>query len=168
MASPISLPLQKDLSKKETLEDLTFLKGQERRELHISRAKGMIVPTWQADEIEGIVEFLQKNTKPNEVVFTYPELGNFNFWANRPFVGRFPIATFSWHSPRWHQELVKDFLKAKPHYVVMTKLGHRTFPRDWYFRNPHNEEKFNEVTKLILDNYRPIKSFESVSIYERK
>lgn len=144
------------------------LAGIESRPVNIPRAKGMVVPAWQAQEMEEIVAFLEKNTKPDEVVFTYPELGNFNFWADRPFVGRFPIATFSWMDDRWHEELLADFENAAPRYVIMTNLGHRTFPQEWYFRNTNNIAKFNTMTKLILENYRSIKTFESVSLYERR
>ena len=83
-------------------------------------------------------------------------------------MGRFPIATFSWMDERWHEELIADFKKAAPRYVIMTNLGHRTFPKEWYFRNTNNITKFNAMTGLILDNYRPIKTFESVSLYERQ
>lgn len=147
---------------------LSFLAGIGKREVNIKRAKGMVVPAWQAQEMEEIVAFLEKNTKLDEVVFTYPELGNYNFWADRPFVGRFPIATFSWMDDRWHEELLADFKNAAPRYVIMTNSGHRTFPEEWYFRNTDNIAKFNTMTKLILDNYQPIKTFESVSLYERQ
>ncbi len=50
----------------------------------------------------------------------------------------------------------------------MTHIGHRTFPAAIYFRHPKNIPKFKEVTKLILDNYVLIQSFESVGIYQRK
>ena len=149
-------------------KDLSLLHDIKKRAVNIKKAKGMIVPVWQAEEIEGIVGFLEENTKPEETVFTYPELGNFNFWANRPFVGRFPIATFSWMEDAWHKELVSDFKKAAPRYVIMTNLGHRTFPAEWYFRNKTNIKKFNEITELILNNYSVVRSYESVSLYERK
>ena len=83
-------------------------------------------------------------------------------------MGRFPIATFSWYQDRWHQELVADFKKTRPRFVVMTNLGHRTFPAALYFRYEKNVRKFNEVTQLILAHYTVVKSFESVSIYKRK
>ncbi len=149
-------------------KDLSLLKDIPKRPLNIERGKGMVVPVWQADEIEGVTKFLKENTAPDEAVFTFAELGNFNFWADRPFVGRFPIATFSWYQDRWHEELVADFKKAQPRFVVMTNLGHRTFPAALYFRYEKNVRKFNEFTRLILDHYTVVKSFESVSIYKRK
>ncbi len=150
------------------VEGISLLEKEETEVLRLKRADGMIVPRWQAQEIREVVRFLEDNTRSDEPVFTYPELGNFNFWADRPFVGRFPIATFTWMSDPWHRELLADFQKTRPRYVIMTNLGHRTFPDKWYFRNPQNRERFNTFTKLILDNYEPVKAFESVSIYKRK
>ncbi|MBN1870277.1 MAG: hypothetical protein JW847_06875 [Candidatus Omnitrophica bacterium] len=147
--------------------DLSFLSGQKKRPVHLERAKGMVVPEWQAEEMEGVVGFLKENTQLEEAIFAYPEVGNFSFWADRPFVGRFPIASFSWMDEAWHQELVADFKEAKPRYVIMTNLGHRTFPKEWYFRNKTNIKKFDEVTSLILNDYTLVKPYESVSLYKR-
>ncbi len=73
-----------------------ILSGQETRTVALKRMRGMVIPRWQADEIEGVVKFIQANTSPEEAIFYYPEVGNFAFWADRPFVGRFSIGTFSW------------------------------------------------------------------------
>ncbi|OGX38765.1 MAG: hypothetical protein A3C36_00825 [Omnitrophica WOR_2 bacterium RIFCSPHIGHO2_02_FULL_52_10] len=149
-------------------KDLSLLHDVEKRAVNIDRARGMVVPVWQAEEMEGIVGFLEKNTEPDEAVFTYPELGNFNFWADRPFVGRFPIATFSWMDERWHAELVADLKKNLPRYVVMTNPGHRTFPQEWYFRNKANIKKHDDMTRFILERYEVLRPYESVSLYKRK
>ena len=149
-------------------KDYSLLAGQETKMLTLERAKGMVVPLWQAEEIEGIVKFIEENTKPSDILFTYPELGNFNFWCDRPFVGRFPIVTFSWVDEKWHGELVSDFIKAKPKYVLMTSLRHRTFPAALYFRYPKNVRMHKEMTQLIFENYKPAKSFTSITIYKRK
>ncbi len=61
-----------------------------------------------------------------------------------------------------------DFLEAKPQYVVMTKLGHQTFPREWYYRNPKNKEKYERFTRLILNQYDLAESYNSVAVYRRK
>lgn len=150
------------------VKGLTLLDGMEKEVLALPRAEGMVVPRWQAEEIKEVVEFIKIHTAPNEIVFTYPELGDFNFLADRPFVGRFPIVTFTWMYEPWHRELVDDFKRAKPKYVIMTNLGHRTFPAEWYFRNPRNRVFFNEFMELILANYKLKKTYDSVSIYELK
>jgi len=164
---PMFLLIKKDLFH-EKVQGLSLLENEEARPLQLERAHGMVVPSWQAGEIEDVVNFLKTHTGPQEAVFTYPELGNFNFWADRPFVGRFPIATFTWMYEPWHEELVNDFVNARPKYVIMTKLGHRTFPEEWYFRNKDNVTRFHLVTELILKNYECIRELASVSIYQLK
>jgi len=149
-------------------EDLRPLKGREVQTLNFTRAYGLTVPSWQADELEAVTRFLIDHTRAGEVVFTYPELGNFNFLADRPFVGRFPIATAAWFKEDWVKEYTQELKSLRPKYVVMTKLGHPTFPADWYFRNPKNEQYFNEMTGYILKNYSRIKSYQTVEIYKLK
>ena len=164
-------PMFKLMEKKvfhKKVKGLSLLEDEPKALLNIDRARGHIVPRWQEEEITGVVEFLKAHTRPQEAVFCFPEVGNFNFWADRPFIGHFPIATFSWMYEPWYQELLNDFQKSKPRYVVMTHVGDRTFPEVWYFRNPRNKERFEEMTQLILSNYVPVKSFETVAIYERK
>lgn len=160
--------IEKDVFHKKKVKGLALLEDQETAKLNTERASGHIVPRWQDEEVRGVTDFLKTRTRADEPVFCYPEVGNFNFWADRPFVGRFPIYTFTWMYGPWHEELWVDLQKAKPRYVVMTHAGHRTFPAAWYFRNPQNKEYFDRFTRYILENYTPVKSFESVGIYERK
>lgn len=147
--------------------NLGFLKDVEKRAINIPRAKGMVVPVWQADEIEGVTRFLEKNTHENEVVLSYPEIGNFNYFARRPFLSRYPTARDSWMYDPWHDEFFHDLKTIPPRYVVMTKLGHRTFPEAWYFRYPPNKVKFQEVTQWILEHYQAVEEYESVVILKR-
>jgi len=160
--------IKKEILHQAGVKGLSLLENMESETLHLKRVDGITVPKWQAEEIRGVVEFLEKNTSPDEKVFTYPELGNFNFYADRPFVGRFPIVTFTWMYQPWHEELFAELKKSKPQYVIMTNLGHRTFPHVWYFRNPKNKERFEQFTRFILDHYEVVKVFESVSIYRLK
>jgi hypothetical protein len=160
--------IQKTVFHARKMKGMTFLDGQDTVALNIERASGNIVPRWQEEEIRGVVDFLKTHTQPDEPVFCFPEVGSFNFWADRPFVGKFPITTFSWFYQPWYEELWADLQKASPRYVVMTHLGHRTFPESWYFRNPRNRVRFERMSRFILEHYKPVKSFESVAIYERK
>lgn len=149
-------------------KDLSPLAKEERVTLRMDRANGLVVPKWQAEEFIGVTDFLTKNTAVDEVVFAFPEVGNFNFLADRPFVGKFPIVTFSWMKESWEEETIRQFQEMRPRYVVMTKVGHRTFPDVWYFRYPKNKERFTYVTNFILSNYEPVAAFNSVVIYQIK
>jgi len=164
-------PVYKELLnrlKGEESRDYSFLRDVEKRPLNIQRAKGMVVPVWQADDIEQVVRYIEANTVKGEPVLTYPELGNFNYWFDRPFVGRFPIATLSWAIKEWHEEYMNDIFVARPQYAIMTNLRHKTFPWMLYFQFPGNVSKFKELTGYIYDNYKPVMELSSVTIYERK
>jgi len=136
---------------KET-ESLKPLAKVPTRPLMIARAKGMVVPIEQADELEAIVDFFDKNTAPSEAVFMYPELGTYSFLIDRPFVGRFPISTFSWFNDRWYDDLMADFIKIKPRFVVMPK----EFPVNWkevYLAREANRKKYDGFIKIIESEY---------------
>ncbi len=133
-------------------QSLRPLAGEKSRRLTIERARGILAPVEQADDIEAVVNFVQKHTKPGEAVFTYPELGTYHFLADRPFVGRFPIATFAWFDDRWHQELMADLKKSKPRYIILTK----EFKEGWkvvYLALEQNRRKFKDVMDLIHHDY---------------
>jgi len=148
------------------VKDLSPLATEKAVTLDLERASGLVVPLWQAEEFVGVTDFLKKNTKPHEVVFCFPEVGNFNFLADRPFIGKFPIVTFSWMQESWAQQMMQQLEATRPRYVVMTKVGHRTFPEVWYFRYPKNRERFWRVTDYIMANYKPVQVFNSVAIYQ--
>lgn len=135
--------------------------------LSLSRAQGVVVPAEQALEIESVVRFIQKETKEDEVVFTYPELGTYSFLADRPSLGRFPYATFSWFQDEWHDELVADFIREKPRYVIVSRdlTEERKIV---YFNVKANREKYDEVLGMIRNNYNLERTTPESYIYKRK
>ena len=56
----------------------------------IERAKGIIVPAEQADELEQVQEFVRTHVAQDEVLFTYPELGTYNFPCRPAFLRKIP------------------------------------------------------------------------------
>ncbi len=136
------------------------------RPLTIDRAGGIIVPIEQADELEQVGEFLGKNTAPNEAVLMYPEYGTYSFLFDRPFVGRFPICTFSWFNENWHREFVAELKNDPPRFVVMPKKN----PTNWslvYLTPEKNRRKYDEVTGFIKENYFLKQETPRSYIYQR-
>lgn len=137
------------------------------RPLALKRARGMVVPVGQADELEAVVGFLDKNTAPNEAVLMYPELGTYSFLADRPFVGRFPIATFSWFSERWHGEFMSDLKQVRPRFVVMAKEQKPNWVKV-YLAVKENREKYAQAMDFIASNYNLRTTTPASYIYELK
>ena len=90
--------------------------------LKIKRLDGLVVPSWQAQDIKQLTEFVEKKTEPSEPVFMFPEQGAYSFIVDRPFIGRFPMVSFSWIGDSWHDELFNDLKKAAPEFVILPKV----------------------------------------------
>ena len=128
--------------------------------LTIDRAKGVIVPGGQAEEIEGVTRYILSVTSPGEPVFTFPEHGMYNFFTNRPAVGRFPIAGIAWLTKEYQSELLSSLKEAKPRYVIFGKnlsnlaksIGRK-------------EELLPDISAFIKEHYDVVKSFNTVDIY---
>lgn len=137
------------------------------RALKIERAKGVIVPAEQADELEQIQEFVQTHVAQDEAVFTYPELGTYNFLVDRRFYGRFPLATFTWFNDRWHAELLGQLNSSRPRYIILEK----EIPQDWkdvYLGLEPNRKKFRDMMEFISSHYTLVGETRLSGIYQLK
>lgn len=148
-------------------EKIRPLSDEKTAVLSIERAGGMVVPLSQADELESMVAFIQESTSPQDIVFTYPELGGYNFFADRPFLGRFPIATFTWFNDDWHKELMTDLNTVMPKVIVVQ----RELRPDWktvYLTPDENRRKYDEVMNFISAHYAVARATPESDIYFRK
>lgn len=89
--------------------------------LGIERAKGILVPQKQAEEIEGVTRYIIPKTASGEPVFTFPTHGIYNFLADRSTVGRFNIAGLAWTSPKYRKELLVELKTVKPRYIIYNR-----------------------------------------------
>jgi hypothetical protein len=133
----------------------------------VDRVRGMVAPQWQARNLTQLTGFFNEHTAPGEQVFMFPELGMYQFVINRPFVGRFPMVTFSWFQDHWHEEMAEDLKAAAPRFVVISKDPGPTFPQV-YFRIEKNKQKYDEVMALIARDYVRIGETETLWIYRRR
>lgn len=143
------------------------LSDVESRPLKIERAKGVIVPVEQADELEQIQEFVEKYVAKDEELFTYPELGAYNFFVDRRFYGRFPLPTFTWFNDRWHTELLGQLNSSKPRYIILEK----EIPQYWkdvYLGLEPNRKKFREMMDFISAHYTLVGETRLSGIYQLK
>lgn len=149
------------------VKDLIPLAREESEKLTIKRLAGLVVPSWQAQEIKQLTEFIEENTKPDEPVFMFPEQGAYSFIIDRPFVGRFPMVSFSWIGSGWHEELMEDLKKTSPRFVILPKEKDATFEKV-YFKIQQNKDHYNEVMSYINEGYLHVFSTGSLFIYQRK
>jgi hypothetical protein len=148
---------------KET-DSLIPLDGVSREVMMLDRVKGLVVPVDQAENFKQLTQFIHANTGRGEPVFMFPELGSYSFIVDRPFVGRFPMATFSWIG-NWHGELLQDLKTTKPRYVVLAKDPGETFPKA-YFKIRRNKDNYDEMMDYIAHTYAPVSSTPDFLIYQ--
>ncbi len=133
------------------IEKLRPMAKEEKKTLTFDRAKGITVPAYQAEELEAMMTFLSGYTTKADIVFTYPELGIYNYFADRPYLGRFPIATFSWMNEKWHEELIAELKSGRVKYLIVQK----EMPPDWYqvYLGPEANRRKYEETMALIDEY---------------
>lgn len=131
--------------------------------LSIERAKGIVVPEPQRNEIENVVKYIQSRTTKNEKLFTFPALGAYNFLTDRPFVGRFGVVELSWISEDWHRELINDLDNSKPPYILIEKDISRL--------NPYMDvvgADISETKSYINKYYQKDVIFGNIEIWRRR
>lgn len=139
-----------------TGKDTSYLRPlakEEARTADLERATGILLPAEQALELEVVAAFAAGHIKEDEVMFTYPELGTYNFFAGRRFFGKFPIATFTWFNDRWHAEYMAELKSSRPKFAIVQK----EIPQYWkdvYLALEPNRAKYKDVMDFIQSEYR--------------
>jgi len=151
---------------KET-NSLKPLHDTETKKLSLYRAMGLTVPVWQAQDIDELQQYFYSRLSELSPVLVYPEGATYSFLMDRPFVGRFPMANFSWFSDKYHDEYMASLKNTKAKFAVIPKeLPH-------YFNKTHfivegNKQKYDEVMRFINDNYVSIKTTPTLNILRWK
>jgi len=131
--------------------------------LDIKTARGIIVPNSQKEELEKITNFIISKTRKDEILFTYPDAGVYNFLAERPGLGRFKTSMGSWLSPEWHRELMKELKEKKPPYIINKKKYPQIEP---YLKKVKKYR--NEMYTYIDENYKFVFEIGDMEVYKSK
>lgn len=130
--------------------------------LRCERGGAIRVPRWQAEEMDGVTQFLKEHTAPGETVFAFPEHGIFNFLADRPGLSRFDIAALAGTIPAWRAELLNELQSHPPRYVIVGR-----FLSNLAGSIRRKEEMLPEVIQYLKRHYRLIRIYHSVDLLER-
>jgi len=125
------------------------------------RAKGIIAPGAQAREIDSVVEYIVSNTKNREPVFTFTDLGAYNFLADRPSVGRFYCAELSFMDAAWFEGMLAELKSKRPRFIICAKEYTRLKPYE-----PTIGRYLKAMDQFLRENYKIKKSFSTVNILE--
>lgn len=143
------------------------LQDKNNRALSIDRARGILVPSDQADELEAMVDFLKHHSQPTDTVVMFPELGAYNFLADRPFLGKFPISTFSWFDDEWFSKFLDQLQNAPVRYIFVQKATTESWRLVYLYWKP-NQSKYAQMLSVIQHDYMMIGQTPLCYIYTRR
>jgi hypothetical protein len=93
-------------------------------ELDLARAP-VLVPRGMADDLRGVVTYVQAGTLPGQPLFAYPAAPLLNFLAARPNPTRFDHYLPGLLSAADFAEVIASLERSPPRYVVWDHLGVR-------------------------------------------
>lgn len=120
--------------------------------IDLPRISHMTVPEWQAKDLEGLKSFIDGHVPAHEAVWMYPELGSLNFMLQRPWVGRFPMATLSWLDEGWFAGYETALERDPPRYAIVNKVMPFYFDTT-YFLVPANRIKHERIMQFLHGHY---------------
>ncbi|MCS5636923.1 MAG: hypothetical protein NZ990_10420 [Myxococcota bacterium] len=130
------------------------------RVIAVERAGSARVPRWQAEEIEGLTRYLRGELEPEDPLFAYPDLGIFNYFADKPHITRFQIPILAAADKGWSGELMHS-LENEPPPVVL--LGTRRSTLSVATR--HSGEYLPEAGDFVRENYQHAGRIGRVDIF---
>ncbi len=149
------------------IEQMSPLAKESPQALNIPGLRGLVVPSWQAEEFLSLRKFFDEHTSVDEKIFVFPELAIYHFILDRPFVGRFPMTTFSWLNDPWHEELMMSLRNKPSQYVIVPKKLTPNFEHI-YFRVESNRRKYDQVRDFIDKNYQSVYTTKDLIVLVRK
>lgn len=127
------------------------------------RLRGVTVPSAQAMEIDSVIGFIISRVKIGETVFTFPDLGAYNFFTDRPCLGRFCSPEFSFIASEWFNEMMSNLKNKKPDFVICAKDFSKFEPY-----RPALGKYVDEVNLYLSGNYEVVKAYSAVNILRRR
>jgi len=120
--------------------------------IDLPRIRHMTIPVSQLEDLEQLSQFVNEHVPVQETVWMYPELGSLNFILQRPWVGRFPMATLSWLDDGWFAEYEKTLELSPPRYAIINKKMPYYF-ETIYFLVPANRIKHERIMRFLHEHY---------------
>lgn len=127
-----------------------------------ARVGNIGLPLWQKEMVDGVVRYLEQNTRKDEEIFSFPDKGAYNFFADRMSFSRFYTPGTVASSPEWTRELLKDLETKKPRTVLVgANLSNMATGID------RTKEVAPEILNYINSKYHPVQSYGYMLIYNR-
>lgn len=132
--------------------------------LNLERAKGILVPQEQAEILTEVVDYIKKNTFPDEPIFVFSHNGQYFFLTDRLGATRFYSVIHASVDPEYQNEIIKDLQRSKLRYII--------YVADAYvftdLKKVPNEVRLSMVFNYMKQNYYKEARFGQTYILRRE
>jgi hypothetical protein len=122
------------------------------------------------DQME-IIDYLKKNSAPDDGVFVWGTAPLINFLSQRSnpsrFVSNFALIS-SWGPKRWRQELIGELSRKPPRYIVVARHDQILGVTFNYSDSEGCLGKYPELSGFISNRYEPLKNLFDFEVYRLK
>jgi uncharacterized membrane protein len=127
--------------------------------LGLQRAAGIMIPRSTAEDVRGVVGFVQAGTPPGEPLFVYPAAPLLNFLAERPSPSRFDHFFPGTLSQADLATVIGELEQARPRYMIWDHRG-----VVWWGTDPANRA----LSDYVWTCYEQVAAFHLFLVLERR
>jgi hypothetical protein len=118
-----------------------------------------------------IIDYLEKNSAPEDGVFVWGIAPMINFLTQRPSPSRFvasPVVVSPWGPARWRQDLICELNRKPPRFIVVER--HDSLPGVFFTRDDSEQllTRYPGLTSFMVSRYEVAKNLYDFEIYRHK
>ena len=128
----------------------------------LERIGGINIPADQASQIKAVVDYIQKNTRPDETIFDFSNQGGYYFFADRPSATRYHQVCYA-SIDTMQNEVIERLERYKTKLVIFSNSS-------WMdaIDGVSSLDRHKIIAKYIKDNYAESAKIGTTTIYMRK
>jgi hypothetical protein len=143
------------------------LNKESSQSVNFSRIQNMVVPSWQAADLDQLKSFVDKNVAPDEKIWMYPELDTMHFLLDRPWIEKQPIPILAWMDEDYFNRYDQELKAHPPRFAIWNKK----MPE--YYEKIHlsvaaNRKKFEKHLNFLNENYSIFTTTPTYNVYVYK
>jgi hypothetical protein len=133
-----------------------------------SALKGMILPKEIVEFLDGTVDIINKNARPDDTIFTYPEIEILHVLSNRKFPTFSPMHIMDITSDKFGVEEAARILEKKPAVLVYIRDPEqlRMQEEGWRFGKPSGNRAIVAACETLAKEYALARTFR-IGVYKK-
>lgn len=128
----------------------------------LDRIGKIVIPKEQADQIKAVVDYIQRNTSPDETIFDFSNQAGYYFFANRPSATRYHLVCYA-SIDSLQMEVIEGLEKHKTKLIIFSNSS-------WMdsIDGVPNLDRHKLIAQYIKENYTESAKIGTTVFYKRK